>query len=87
MDAGETAAYCTHSLGYAAQGSSHEAPVLDDDESAVQADNLGNAEGQPVDNERPLAADNKFYFFKKKSTNFWRIWFENLRLHRIETVG
>lgn len=59
MDADETAAYCTHSLGYAAQGSSHEAPVLDDDESAVRADNLGNAEGHPVDNERPLAADNK----------------------------
>lgn len=59
VDEDETAAYCIHSLEYAAQESLHEVPVPGDDESADQGDNLGNAEGQPADNERPLAEDNK----------------------------
>lgn len=59
VDEDETAAYCIHSLEYVAQESLHEVPVPGDDESADRGDNLGNAEGQPADNERPLAEDNK----------------------------
>lgn len=88
VDEDETAAYCIHSLEYVAQESLHEVPVPGDDESADQGDNLGNAEGQPADNERPLAEDNKFYKkTEKRKRIFESLLFRNLRLDWIETVG
>jgi len=75
VDEDETAAYCIHSLEYVAQESLHEVPVPGDDESADRGDNLGNAEGQPADNERPLAEDNKFYKKQKNVKEYSRVWF------------